>query len=88
MGVIDASVRCNVKQQLMPPTPPARPACSALLQAELNTNLHEQVILLRGQKELAEAKGAKSAAEVKKLAAKVGCCCWLAGGGYCWYCCR
>ncbi|KAL4854429.1 Kinesin-like protein KIN-14C [Chlorella vulgaris] len=40
-------------------------------QAELNTNLHEQVLLLREQKELAENKLGKSAAEVKKLNAKV-----------------
>ncbi|PRW33188.1 kinesin-3 isoform X2 [Chlorella sorokiniana] len=40
-------------------------------QAELNTNLHEQVVLLREQKELSEARAEKSAAEVKKLTAKV-----------------
>lgn len=40
-------------------------------QAELNSNLHEQVILLREQKELSEARAEKSAAEVKKLTAKV-----------------
>ncbi|PSC71436.1 kinesin-3 isoform X2 [Micractinium conductrix] len=40
-------------------------------QAELNSNLHEQVILLREQKELSESKLQKSAAEVKKLNAKV-----------------
>jgi hypothetical protein len=41
------------------------------VQAELNSNLHEQVLLLREQKELAENKLGKSAAEVKKLNAKV-----------------
>lgn len=41
------------------------------LQAELNSNLHEQVVLLREQKELSEARAEKSAAEVKKLFAKV-----------------
>jgi len=41
------------------------------LQAELNTNLHEQVILLREQKELSEARAEKTGAEVKKLTAKV-----------------
>ncbi|KAL4439937.1 hypothetical protein ABPG75_002938 [Micractinium tetrahymenae] len=40
-------------------------------QAELNSNLHEQVILLREQKELSEARAEKSTAEVKKLTAKV-----------------
>lgn len=40
-------------------------------QAELNSNLHEQVVLLREQKELSEARAEKSAAEVKKLFAKV-----------------
>lgn len=40
-------------------------------QAELNSNLHEQVVLLREQKELSEARAEKSGAEVKKLTAKV-----------------
>ena len=47
------------------------PAPCAPLQAELNTNLHEQMVLLREQKELSEARAEKSAAEVKKLSAKV-----------------
>ena len=42
-----------------------------MAQAELNANLHEQVVLLREQKELAEARAEKSGAEVKKLNAKV-----------------
>jgi hypothetical protein len=42
------------------------------LQAELNGNLHEQVVLLREQTELAEAREKKSAAEAKRLAARVG----------------
>lgn len=50
----------------------ACPPRYAHLQAELNSNLHEQVILLREQKELSESKLQKSAAEVKKLNAKVG----------------
>lgn len=64
------------------------PACrqlplpaAAAPQAELNSNLHEQVVLLREQKELSEARAEKSGAEVKKLTGKVGrdACCgvWL-----------
>lgn len=41
------------------------------LQAEMNLTLTEQVALLRGQKELHEARADKAAAEAKKLAAKV-----------------
>lgn len=48
-----------------PSTPTSAP------QAELNTNLHEQVVLLREQKELSEARADKSGAEAKKLTAKV-----------------
>lgn len=53
-------------------------------QAELNTTLHEQVIMLRGQKELSEAEAEKSSKEVKKLIAKVRGCSWLQlGGSWC-----
>lgn len=40
-------------------------------QADLNSTLHEQVMLLREQKELHEARAEKSGAEVKKLTNKV-----------------
>lgn len=49
----------------------ARAPLHPALQAELNSNLHEQVVLLREQKELSEARAEKSGAEVKKLTAKV-----------------
>ncbi len=61
--------RCRLSQQVRWRSAGAPPALP--LQAELNSNLHEQVLLLREQKELSEARAEKSAAEVKKLTAKV-----------------